>query len=245
MRDAADVAKAVGEKYPQLETIALVPNLRGAENAVKAGINSITYVISASEAHNKANVNQTIDESVAKLKELVREFPDLDVCLDIATTFGCPYVGRVPFEKVYRLLEDAASLNIGKAALCDTVGVADPGQVAALISQVKTRYPQMELGLHMHNTRGTALANMVIAAQLGITRFETSIGGLGGCPFAPGAEGNAATEDAVYMFNQMGLDTGVDLQRLLDVVQDIIRDVDAPVTGRLFKAARSRCVSVG
>lgn len=245
MADAMEVAKTVRERYPKLEAIALVPNLRGAENAVKAGIKSITYVISASEAHNKANVNQTIAESVSKLCNIVREYPDLQICLDIATTFGCPYSGEVPIEDVYNLLDIAVSLNIRQAALCDTIGVADPAQVARLVSEVRNRYPDMKLTMHMHNTRGTALANMMVAAQLGVTRFETSIGGLGGCPFAPGSEGNAATEDAVYMFNRMGVDTGIDLARLLNVVGDVIEHVDAPVTGKMFGVSNSTCENIG
>ena len=243
MADAAKVAAEVRKKYPDLEALALVPNLRGAENASKAGIRNVAYVVSASEAHNKANVNRSIDESVENLKELVLQHPELNVRVDIATAFGCPYSGTTPPENVFRLLKVCRELRIQEVTLCDTIGIANPKQVSGLLNAVKDGFPELNIALHLHNTRGMALANMAVAAECGITNFETSVGGLGGCPFAPGSEGNAATEDTVYMFEQMGVETGIDLEKLIETVSYVQANVDALVTGKMLKLKNSTCIN--
>ncbi|BFL44841.1 hydroxymethylglutaryl-CoA lyase [Lactonifactor longoviformis] len=243
MADAAKVAAEVRKKYPDLEALALVPNLRGAENASKAGIRNVAYVVSASEAHNKANVNRSIDESVENLKELVLQHPELNVRVDIATAFGCPYSGTTPPENVFRLLKVCRELRIQEVTLCDTIGIANPKQVSGLLNAVKDGFPELNIALHLHNTRGMALANMAVAAECGITNFETSVGGLGGCPFAPGSEGNAATEDTVYMFEQMGVETGIDLEKLIETVSYVQANVDALVTGKMLKVKNSTCIN--
>ena len=243
MADAAKVAAEVRKKYPDLEALALVPNLRGAENASKAGIRNVAYVVSASEAHNKANVNRSIDESVENLKELVLQHPELNVRVDIATAFGCPYSGTTPPENVFRLLKVCRELRIQEVTLCDTIGIANPKQVSGLLNAVKEGFPELNIALHLHNTRGMALANMAVAAECGITNFETSVGGLGGCPFAPGSEGNAATEDTVYMFEQMGVETGIDLEKLIETVSYVQANVDALVTGKMLKVKNSTCIN--
>lgn len=244
MADAAEVAETVRKMYPDLKAIALVPNLRGAENAVKAGIREVAYVISASEAHNMANVRRTIQESVDNLTELVKTYPDLHVRLDIATAFGCPYSGTTPAENVISLMRAAGLLGIHEVTLCDTIGVANPAQVAELLTRVKAEVPDTDITLHLHNTRGIALANMIAAMQCGVTAFETSIGGLGGCPFAPGSEGNAATEDTVYMLEAMGIDTGINLDKLLGAVAYVQENVDAPITGKMLKVKNSSCSNI-
>ena len=243
MADAAKVAAEVRKKYPDLEALALVPNMRGAENASKSGIRNVAYVVSASEAHNKANVNRTIDESVENLRELVLQHPKLNIRVDIATAFGCPYSGITSPENVFRLLKVCGELGIHEVTLCDTIGIANPKQVSGLLNAVKDGFPEMNIALHLHNTRGMALANMAVAAECGITDFETSVGGLGGCPFAPGSEGNAATEDTVYMFEQMGVETGIDLEKLIETVAYVQANVDAPVTGIMLKVKNSTCIN--
>lgn len=243
MADAAKVAAEVRKKYPDLEALALVPNMRGAENASKSGIRNVAYVVSASEAHNKANVNRTIDESVENLRELVLQHPKLNIRVDIATAFGCPYSGITSPENVFRLLKVCGELGIHEVTLCDTIGIANPKQVSGLLNAVKDGFPEMNIALHLHNTRGMALANMAVAAECGITDFETSVGGLGGCPFAPGSEGNAATEDTVYMFEQMGVETGIDLEKLIETVAYVQANVDAPVTGKMLKVKNSTCIN--
>ncbi len=243
MADAAKVAAEVRKKYPDLEALALVPNMRGAENASKSGIRNVAYVVSASEAHNKANVNRTIDESVENLRELVLQHPKLNIRVDIATAFGCPYSGITSPENVFRLLKVCGELGIHEVTLCDTIGIANPKQVSGLLNAVKDGFPELNIALHLHNTRGMALANMAVAAECGITDFETSVGGLGGCPFAPGSEGNAATEDTVYMFEQMGVETGIDLEKLIETVSYVQANVDAPVTGKMLKVKNSTCIN--
>lgn len=244
MADAAQVAQTVRNRYPDLRAIALVPNLRGAENAAEAGIREISCVISASEAHNKANVNRTVAESLEGLQQICEAFPKLRVRLDIATAFGCPFSGNTEAEQVLKLAETAVLVGVKEIVLCDTIGVANPVQVAELARAALERLPGIPLTMHFHNTRGLGLANICSAIQAGVTSFETSVGGLGGCPFAPGSEGNTATEDTVHMLRAMGMDTGVDLDRLLETVQYVAEHVDAEVTGKMLRVTSSSCSTV-
>lgn len=244
MADAADVAQAVISRYQDLRAIALIPNLKGAQNAWNAGIREAACVISASEAHNRANINRTIKESLETLEGIRKALPDLEVHLDAATAFGCPFAGEVPEAAVLSLIGSAQQLGIDKVTLCDTIGVANPVQVKELLCEVTGRYPGLELTLHFHNTRGMGLANIFAATEMGIRNFETSVGGLGGCPFAPGADGNTATEDTVHMLEKMGYDTGIDLTKLLGVVEYVGRHVDAPVTGKMLGVVNSTCENV-
>lgn len=244
MADAAEVAKAVIGRYKDLRAIALIPNLKGAQNAWNAGIREAACVISVSEAHNKANINRTVKESLDALEGIRKALPDLEVHLDAATAFGCPFAGEVPKEAVLSLIGSAQQLGIRKVTLCDTIGVADPAQVKELLGEVTGRYPGLELTLHFHNTRGMGLANIFAAAEMGIRNFETSVGGLGGCPFAPGADGNTATEDTVHMLEKMGFDTGIDLAKLLGVVEYVDRHIDAPVTGKMLGVTNSACADI-
>lgn len=244
MADAKDVAKAVVERYPDLRAIALVPNLRGAQNAWESGIREVACVISASEAHNKANINRTIEESLSGLAEIIKAYPEMKVRLDVATAFGCPFSGEVPEDDVLCLIEKALALGISGVTLCDTIGVANPVQVKSLLKKVTSRYPQLDLALHFHNTRGMGLANIFAAVEEGIEKFETSVGGLGGCPFAPGSEGNTATEDTVHMIQKMGCETGIDQTKLLQAVQYTAEHVEAPLTGKLLGVYTSSCMNV-
>ena len=244
MKDSSEVAKSVISAYPDLDIIALVPNLRGAQNAWDAGIRHVSCVISASEAHNQANVRRTVDESVDGLRQIVETFPDMKIQLDVATAFGCPFSGKTPEEDVISLIDKAVCLGVRNVTLCDTIGVANPYQSARLIARCRDNFPDIFFGVHFHNTRGMALANMVAAAQNGIDIFESCVGGLGGCPFAPGSEGNAATEDTVHMFTEMGIETGVDMTKMLDAVAYVAEHVDAPVTGKMLKVTTSSCMNV-
>lgn len=239
MADAAQVAETVIKKYPDLRAIALVPNLRGAQNAWNAGIREAAWVISASEAHNKANINRTIAESLEALKKVREELPELKVRLDIATAFGCPFAGKTPQTNVLQLISAARELGIEEVTLCDTIGVGNPAQVRSLLRAVQREFPEIQIALHFHNTRGMGLANIFAAIDMGIKNFETSVGGLGGCPFAPGSEGNTATEDTAYMIQEMGLKTGIDIPRLLQTVAYVEQNVDAPLSGKLLRVSRS------
>lgn len=239
MADAAEVAKTVCEKYPyNFKSIALVPNLKGAENALKSGIQDVTYVISASEKHNLANVNRTVQESLEELKNLIRTLPELKVRLAAATSFGCPFLGKVPEENVLNLAEKALASGVNEVVLCDTIGVANPRQVDSLVGKVRTISGSVPLGLHLHDTMGRGLANTLAGMGAGIAMFETSVGGLGGCPFAPGAAGNTATEDTVDMLHAMGIETGIRLAEYLKAVATVKGKVNKALTGRIHQACR-------
>jgi hydroxymethylglutaryl-CoA lyase len=190
-------------------------------------------VISASESHNKANIKRTIDESFEGLEKIRNEFKTLKIKLDIATAFGCPFEGKVPIENVLAMMERAYKMEIDGVCLCDTIGVANPVQVEEVLKAVREKYPDKEIGLHMHDTRGMGLANIVVALQNGLNLFESAAGGLGGCPFAPGAAGNIASEDLVNMLEEMGISTGIDLDKLVGVARLIREKIKPELTGHM------------
>jgi len=233
MQDAKDVVKEVLGKYDDVEMIALVPNLVGAETAWKAGIKHITYVISASERHNMENVRRTVEESFAELKSLKDRIPDLKIKLDIATVFGCPFLGEIPLEQVYKMIDNGLAIGVDEICLCDTIGIANPQQIDYMLTEIRERYPDRVFSLHLHDTRGMGLANTLVALQKGITIFESAIGGLGGCPFAPGAAGNIATEDLVNMFEQMGIKTNIQSSKLLKTAQLVKTKIVPNLTGHM------------
>lgn len=219
LKDASDVAKACLEKYENVDFLALVPNLRGAQIAWEVGIRKISYVVSLSASHNKANINRTHEESYNELRKILEAYPEMHVCIDLATTFGCPFEGKVPPETVVHFMKDYVDLGVEEFNLCDTIGVANPRQVRAVIRAIQTAYPHLTLQVHIHDTRNMGMVNTLAAIEAGVDRIQSTLGGLGGCPFAPGASGNLATEDVVYMLNDMGYYTGVDFQRLLDAAK--------------------------
>lgn len=235
MFDSAQVAQQISAQYgDRVRLIALVPNAKGAERATENGIHTVTYVISASEAHNKANVNRSVRESCENLAQLTRQFPDLNVRLDIATAFGCPFNGTVSMEEVYYVADFAANhCGVKELIFCDTIGVANPLQVSAFAQQVLARYPDLSLGMHLHDTRGMGLANTIAAMEQGISLFESSVGGLGGCPFAPGAAGNTATEDMLNMLHAMGVETGIHFDRYMEAVQFVKARIQPELTSHL------------
>ena len=236
MRDAAEVAATVLREQDDFHAIALVPNLRGAQMANDNGIHSVSCVISVSQSHNKANVARTREESVEGLKKIVSELPDMEVRLDLATAFGCPFEGKVPEEDVKALAQTALDLGVKELVLCDTIGVANPRQVDRISRMILDMAGNVPVTLHLHDTRGAGLANILAGYEAGIRRFETAVGGLGGCPFAPGAAGNTATEDAVNMFESMGIDTGIDLASYLQAVGLVKKYIKPDVTGHMSYA---------
>lgn len=238
MKDAKNVVEETLKSGEDYRHIALVPNARGAKNAYESGIKEVSYVISASAEHNLANVNRSIEDSVEELVNIMQSVPQLKIRLDIATAFGCPYMGKVPYENVCYLIEKAIELDIEEVVLCDTIGIANPLQVSELSSLVQAKYPHLYVTLHLHNTRGQGLANILAAMEQGICAFETSVGGLGGCPFAPGAAGNVATEDLVNMLDYMGIETGIDQDKLLKAVAFVERTVEAKLTGNMLNACK-------
>ena len=215
LKDSMEVAKYAVEKYPQVKFNALIPNLFGAKSAYEAGIRELTYVISASERHNLENVKKTIQESFDELSRIRTEFSDTLIKIDIGTVFGCPYSGVVSVEQVLYMIATSLEHGADQILLADTVGIANPKQMYDVITAVKKKFPGLDFGLHMHDTRGMALANILVALQEGVTKFDSAVGGLGGSPFAPGAAGNVSSEDLVNMLHQMGIETDVDLDMLL------------------------------
>jgi hydroxymethylglutaryl-CoA lyase len=220
MADAENVAAYCKYKYKNLVLSALVPNFRGAEIASRVGIKNVSVVISISEEHNHANVNQSVSESFEKLGLIKKSFPELDLCLDVATAFGCPFSGEViSYEQLNAHVKRGIDIGINKFCICDTTGIALPNQVRAYISGLIGTFPDSEFSVHIHDTRNMGILNTIIAIDCGITDIQVALGGLGGCPFAPGASGNTATEDLVYILNQSGYDTGIDYDRLLQAAK--------------------------
>ena len=239
MADAAEILTTIKAKYAgQLQCIALVPNLFGAKRAIELGADEITFVISASEAHNLANTKQTVEQSLAAFADVCKIKGNTVVRLSVATAFTCPFAGNVPPENVIRIIEAGKQAGADDIMLADTIGTANPLQIEKLLTLLIPSYGK-DFVLHIHDTHGMGLANVLTCLQLGISRFETSVGGLGGCPFAPGAAGNIATEDLVNMLQGMGIDTGINLQQLIAVAKQVSKFSPVPLSGHLQHAKTS------
>lgn len=222
MRDAAEICASLLSRYDtsELDFYALVPNLRGAEAAYEAGLRKVNNVISLSVSHNKANINRTHDESFEGLQAIIEKFPDMEVVLDVATAFGCPFEGKYhDFDALLEFLKRADALGVACFNLCDTVGLADPAQVRRAVALVREHFPHTRLEIHIHDTRGMGLVNTLAAIEAGVDGVQSTLGGLGGCPFAPGASGNTATEDLVHLLHEMGYETGIDLESLVNTAK--------------------------
>jgi hydroxymethylglutaryl-CoA lyase len=236
LADAHEVLARVARRA-DAHLSALVPNPRGAERALGAGVDEMVSFVSASETHNRANLNAPIADSLANVAEvaaIARGHVPLRGA--IACAFGCPFEGEVPVDAALRVVDAYAALGIDRLTLGDTTGMATPPTVARLVQAIGGRFPQMRVALHFHNTRGIGLANVMVGLDLGIREFESSIGGLGGCPFAPGATGNVCTEDLVYLLEESGFDTGVDLDALIAVAQRVEAIVGRTLPGQVMKA---------
>lgn len=232
LADAKAVTEAVMEKYPELDLFALVPNLRGAKNAYELGLRRVCYVVSLSVSHNKANINRTHEQSLEAYKEIKQEYPDLDIIVDLATAFGCPFEGKYEDpQHAADFLKDYADAGMKTCCLCDTIGIADPAQVRRLLAVLKETYPQLELMVHFHDTRGLGMVNTLTAIDMGVTNVQSALGGLGGCPFAPGASGNLATEDLVWMLNEMGYDTGISFSKILAAAKKQVNEIPGLYSG--------------
>ncbi|UQZ53176.1 hydroxymethylglutaryl-CoA lyase [Bacillus subtilis] len=240
LRDAIDVAKGI-DRLKGVTYAALVPNQRGLENALKGGINEACVFMSASETHNRKNINKSTSESLHILKQVNNDAQkaNLTTRAYLSTVFGCPYEKDVPIEQVIRLSEALFEFGISELSLGDTIGAANPAQVETVLEALLARFPANQIALHFHDTRGTALANMVTALQMGITVFDGSAGGLGGCPYAPGSSGNAATEDIVYMLEQMDIKTNVKLEKLLYAAKWIEEKMGKPLPSRNLQVFKS------
>jgi len=226
------------QKYEKVTFIVLVPNLKGAVDAIENGASSIALFMSASEAHNLANVNMTIEDSLAQLKEVAALATQRGVSMRgyIVTAFGCPYQGDVPIEDVKRICKAYLEMGVEEISLGDTTGMAQPEQVQNVLNEIMPLIKEgHRIAVHFHNTRGLGLVNAYAAYQCGITIFDAAIGGLGGCPFAPGATGNIATEDIVHMFTAMGVETGIDLKALKNVNRILSQAINKELPAYLGK----------
>ena len=242
LRDADEVMGRI-KRLPGVEYAVLVPNKRGAERALEAKADELNLVMSTSETHNRANLRMSMAESFAALKDV---FSLVDgrtpINMSLSCAFGCPMEGDVPQQSVLDWAKRFADLGARGLTICDTTGMAHPAQVSSMVEALqnevlKTR-PNLQLTLHFHNTRGMGLANVLAGVQAGVVRFDGSLGGLGGCPYAPGASGNISSEDAIHMLDAMGYDTGIDLDKLLGIARQMRHIVGHDVPGQVAKAGR-------
>ena len=242
MADAGDVFAGITRR-PGTRYAALVPNAKGLERAIAAGVTEVAVFAAASETFSTRNINQSIDESFATYDEVLAaaKAGGLRVRGYLSTCFGCPFEGDVPIARVVSLTQRLLDLGVYEVAVSDTIGVAHPGQVRAVLKSLTAAVPAAKLALHFHDTRGTALANVLASLDFGIETFDSSAGGLGGCPYAPGASGNLATEDLLYMLHGLGIETGVSLDKVYAASSAIAPALDHLLPSR-YVQARSKSV---
>ncbi len=233
----AYAAQANGSLDPKLKFSALVPNIKGFENAKKAGVKEIAVFGAASETFSRKNINVSIQQSLKNFSEVISAAKrnKMKTRAYLSTIFACPYEGRVAESRVLKLIEKYLELGVYEISLGDTIGVGSPKQVRSLLKKALRLTDSKKIAMHFHDTRGTAIANILASLDLGVSTFDTSIGGLGGCPYAPGAAGNVATEDVVYMLNEMGLKTGIDLQKLIKTTLWMNRQVGRQLPSKLSR----------
>ena len=217
LADAEEVMSKI-ERVPGVVYTVLIPNLKGAERALRVGVDEFNLVMSVSEAHNQSNLRMTLADSATALGDVIRLAHDAKVAVNVSlsTSFGCPMSGMTPLSELMHWIDHFANEGVRGISICDTTGMANPQHVKEVCEQAQSKYPAMEWTLHFHNTRGMGLANALAAVEVGINRFDSSLGGLGGCPYAPGATGNVCTEELVHMFDLMGYNTNINLDLLLE-----------------------------
>ena len=240
MADASEVFAGISRRDGVRYT-ALVPNLAGLARAEAAGVREIAIFAAASETFSKRNVNQSIDESLATYSAVCEaaRAGGIRVRGYLSTCFGCPFEGSVPPVRVAEVAARLLDLGVFEVAISDTIGVAHPGQIPTVLDAVTSRVPLAQVALHLHDTRGTALANVLAGLQYGVTTFDSAAGGLGGCPYAPGASGNLATEDLLYMLNGLGIETGVSLPGVAAASRALAVSIGHPLPSRYLQATRA------
>jgi hydroxymethylglutaryl-CoA lyase len=243
LRDGEAVFNGIARRKG-LIYVALVPNVKGADRALAANAGELNLVMSASQTHNRANMRMSCESSLAGFGDIVRLVNGVshaNVLLNatVATAFGCPFEGHIDEARVVSIARTYREMGIAGVTLADTTGMANPRQVSRLVSRVLEHVPAADLTLHFHNTRGLGLANVLAAYDAGARRFDAALGGLGGCPFAPGASGNICTEDLVNLCDEMGIPTGVDLQKLIALSRTLPALVGHDVSGQVAKAGRN------
>ena len=246
MADTADVYRDI-PKDPGVDYPVLVPNMKGLERAIEAGVKSIAVFTAASDTFNRRNINMSIAESFENYGPVAARARSEGMRIRgyVSTAFGCPYEGDVPAETVLEVSARLLDLGCYEVSVGDTIGVGTPMQVQGVIGVLLQVIPASKLAMHFHDTRGTALANTLAALEMGIPSFDASAGGLGGCPYAPGASGNLATEDLVYMLDRMGIETGVSLDRLVAAASIVAPYLDHPLPGRYLQACTRSGKAIG
>jgi hydroxymethylglutaryl-CoA lyase len=240
LRDAEQVMARI-RRRPGTRYAALVPNDKGAVRAVDAGVDVIHTVLSASESHNLANVNMTIAESIERMRAVlhVAERAKTPVACGVSTSFGCPFEGDVPLTQLESIVRRLVDLGARAIGLADTTGMANPRQVGRVFEHLMPKFPGIEWTIHTHDTRAMAIPNILAAMECGVTHIDASIGGLGGCPFAPGASGNVCSEDLVHCLQAMNVETGIDLDRLIAASRRVQEIVGRSLPGQIVKAGKS------
>ncbi|CAI2795709.1 MULTISPECIES: hydroxymethylglutaryl-CoA lyase [Pseudomonas fluorescens group] len=240
LRDGEQVFQGI-ERKPGVIYVALIPNLKGAQRAIESRADELNLVMSASQTHNLANMRMRCEASLAAFGDITRFAADHPVRLNgsIATTFGCPFEGKIDEDRVLQIVEAYQALGITGISLADTTGMANPRQVERLVKRVLQRVSARDLTLHFHNTRGLGLCNVLAAYEAGARRFDAALGGLGGCPFAPGASGNICTEDLVNLCEEVGIYTGIDLPHLLHMSRRLPALLGHELPGQVAKAGRN------
>jgi hydroxymethylglutaryl-CoA lyase len=240
MAGSAEVVKSINSTYPdkKLNFPVLVPNERGMEDALKAGAREVAVFAAASESFSKANINCTIEESFKRFEPVIKlaQSNKIKVRGYLSTCFYCPFEGKIKPQKVVALAKRLIKMGCYEVSIGDTIGAANPKEVKVLLQMLKRSVPAKQIAMHFHDTRGTALANILESYQMGITTFDSSVGGLGGCPYAPGAQGNVSTEDVVFMFEGMGLKTGIDIPKLIEVNHWLAKLMDRTLPSKVGKA---------
>lgn len=238
LKDAEEVMSRI-QRNPKVEYSVLVPNLRGAQRALDSRADELNLVMSTSETHNRSNLRMGREESFSALREVI-EFINgrIPINVSLSTAFGCPMEGDVPQDVVINYVSRFDNLGVRGVTICDTTGMAQPVQVQKMIDALHKQFKHLQLTMHFHNTRGMGLANILASVQSGITRFDGSLGGLGGCPYAPGASGNVCSEDAIHMVDAMGYDTGINIDVLLAIAKGLHQIVGHDVPGQVAKAGR-------
>lgn len=241
LADAAEVLAQI-KRQQDVTYAALIPNKRGLERALTVGIDEASVFMSASESHNKNNINKSIDETFPVLREVVDEAKrnGLTVRGYISTVVGCPYEGYIAPEKVRHVADALFDMGVDEISLGDTIGVGVPTQIEALLTHLLPHYGPERLAMHFHDTRGIAIANVVKSMELGITKFDSALGGLGGCPYAKGASGNVATEDLLYLFDEMNIHTGVQMEKVLTAASFIEQKLGKPLTSKQMEIQRHK-----
>jgi hydroxymethylglutaryl-CoA lyase len=246
MADASEVWQGI-TRAPSVRYSALVPNLRGAIRALDSGLTELEAVVSASDTHNRANVRRGTAESLDDIAVIIESAHQRGASCEVvvSTAWGCPYEGDVPVSRVVRVASRAVDDGADSISFGDTTGMATPRRVRELVGEFRSAHPGVPLNLHFHNTRGTGLANVLTALELGVADFDASVGGLGGCPYAPGATGNIATEELVHMVEDMGVATGIDLAAMIDAAADAERIIGRRLPSQVLRAGpRTRTIPV-